>query len=31
MQVQASKHLTLLWSKATVVSGEEKAYMIRQV
>jgi len=25
MQVQASKHLTLLWSKATVVSGEEKA------
>jgi hypothetical protein len=25
MQVQASNHLTLLWSKATVVSGEEKA------
>ena len=25
MQVQASKHLTLLRSKATVVSGEEKA------
>jgi hypothetical protein len=31
MQVQASKHLTLLWSKAAVVSGEEKAYRIRQV
>jgi hypothetical protein len=31
MQVQASNHLTLLWPKATVVSGEEKAYRIRQV
>ena len=31
LQVQASNHLTLLWSKATVVSGEEKAYRIRQV
>jgi hypothetical protein len=25
MQVQASNHLTLLWPKTTVVSGEEKA------
>ena len=31
MQVQASNHLKLLWSKATVVSVEEKAYEIRQV
>jgi hypothetical protein len=31
MQVQISNHLKLLWSKATVVSIEEKAYEIRQV
>jgi hypothetical protein len=31
MQVQASNHLKLLWSKAMVVSVEEKAYEIRQV
>ena len=31
MQVQISNHLKLLWSKATVVSIEEKAYGIRQV
>jgi hypothetical protein len=31
MQVQISNHLKLLWSKAMVVSVEEKAYGIRQV
>ena len=31
MQVQISNHLKLLWSKARVVSIEEKAYEIRQV
>ena len=31
MQVQIPNHLKLLWSKATVVSVEEKAYKIRQV
>jgi hypothetical protein len=31
MQAQISNHLKLLWSKATVVSIEGKAYEIRQV
>jgi hypothetical protein len=31
MQAQISNRLKLLWSKATVVSIEEKAYEIRQV
>ena len=31
LQEQASNHLKLLWSKAMVVSVEEKAYGIRQV
>jgi hypothetical protein len=31
LQEQASNHLKLLWSKARVVSVEEKAYGIRQV
>jgi hypothetical protein len=31
MQMQVSNRLKLLWSKAMVVSVEEKAYMIRQV
>ena len=31
MQVHISNHLKLLWSKAMVVSVEEKAYGIRQV
>jgi len=31
MQVQASNHLKLLWSKAMVVSVEEKAHEIFQV
>ena len=31
MQVQTSNRLKLLWSKAMVVSVEEKAYRIRQV
>ena len=31
MQVQIPNHLKLLWSKATVVSVEEKAHEMRQV
>ena len=31
MQVEASNHLKLLWSKAMVVSVEEKAHKMRQV
>ena len=31
MQVQVSNHLKLLWTKAMVVSVEEKAYGIGQV
>ena len=31
LQGQAANHLKLLWSKATVVSVEEKAYRICQV
>jgi hypothetical protein len=31
MQVEASNRLKLLWSKAVVVSVEEKAHKMRQV
>jgi hypothetical protein len=31
MQVEVPNHLKLLWTKAMVVSVEEKAYKMRQV